>query len=49
MGITSAKEGLADMRKLFGYLEVFDVLNKVSVLASGPRHSSWCGNHLDEL
>jgi len=28
-GIQSAKEGLADMRKLFEYLEVFGVLDKV--------------------
>lgn len=31
MGIASAKEGLADMRKLFDYLEVFGVLDKVSI------------------
>jgi histidyl-tRNA synthetase len=28
-GIKSAREGLEDMRKLFGYLEVFGVLDKV--------------------
>jgi histidyl-tRNA synthetase len=29
-GVASAKEGLADMRKLFEYLEVYGVLQKVS-------------------
>ncbi|NXD32387.1 SYH protein, partial [Spelaeornis formosus] len=29
-GVTSAKEGLSDMRKLFTYLEVFGVLDKLS-------------------
>jgi histidyl-tRNA synthetase len=29
MSIQSAKEGLADMELLFGYLEIFGVLDKV--------------------
>jgi hypothetical protein len=31
--VTSAKEGLSDMRKLFTYLEVFGVLDKVRDLS----------------
>ena len=30
-GVKSAKEGLEDMRKLFEYLEIMGVLDKVSV------------------
>ncbi len=29
MGVPSAKEGLAEMGLLFGYLEIFGVLDKV--------------------
>lgn len=34
--IKSAKEGLDDMRKLFGYLEVFQVLDKVRRVHASP-------------
>jgi histidyl-tRNA synthetase len=37
--VVSAKEGLVDMRKLFDYLEVFGVLDRVCVAESNLQPS----------
>jgi histidyl-tRNA synthetase len=36
--IASAKAGLKDMRLLFEYLEVYEVLDKVRLLTGNERH-----------